>query len=99
MTSNYTDGACSPILTTSVDIGNDHSDCITYTSLSSPRPFLPPIESSSILQIVGHLNIPVSNLDQLLVPSNHFKPIESVADPLPYPHASDTRISVSNYFY
>ena len=99
MTSSSINGAGSPTLSTAFDIGNVHSDCIIYTPLPSIGPFLSPNESASTSKIVFDANIPISPLDQSLVPSIHFKPIESVTDTLPYPHAPDTRISISNSFY
>ena len=99
MISNFNDGSHCLILTTFFDICNNDSDCISYTSFSPSRLFFSPMESSSIFQIVGDPNIPVSTLDESLVPSNHFKPIESVTDPLAYPHSPDTCIIVSNSFY
>ena len=36
---------------------------------------------------------------QSVVPTNLFETIESVTDPLQYPHAPDTRIAVSNSFH
>ena len=99
MTSNPNDGTGSPTDSVSFDIGNVDSDCSTYTSISSLHPLFPPIESSSILHLVGDLKISISPLDQSLVPTNLFETIESVTDPLQYPHAPDTRIAISNSFY